>query len=65
MKLQKGEQNMLRGLLHRLAVYRYVFAKLCPFILKLFFIVDKSLFLAELISSTDIIMYSINTGIHK
>ena len=58
MKLQKGEQNMLQGLLHRPAVYRHVFAKLYPVIIKLFFIVDKSLFLAELITSTDIIMYS-------
>jgi len=35
---------MLHGLLHRPAVYGYVFAKLYPFTLKLFFIVDKSLF---------------------
>jgi len=58
MKLQKEEQNMLQGLLHRPAVYRHVFAELYPVTLKLFFIVDENLFLAELISSTDIIIYS-------
>jgi len=56
---------VLQGLLHKSAVYRHVFAHFYTFTLKLFSIVGKSLFLAELISGTDIVKYSLNTGIHK